>query len=90
MKNKSIPIINELCISIMHFLQEIAAQQLANYNVNLWSSDKLSKNWCCIITEITVTRQKHLAVCEDQSNTYKMMQSWRWYPQTIHVISELR
>jgi hypothetical protein len=44
MKNKPIPFINKLCISIMHFLQKIAAQQLANLNGNLWSSDKLGKN----------------------------------------------
>jgi len=73
MKNKTIPITNKLCISIMHFLQEIAAQQLANLNGNLWSSDKLGKNLCCI-TEITVTGQKHLAAREDHSNTYKMIQ----------------
>jgi len=37
-----------------------------------------------------VTGQKHLAACEDHSNTYKIIQRWRWYPQTIHIISKWR
>jgi len=37
-----------------------------------------------------VTGQKHLAAHEDRSNKYKMIQRWRWYPQTIHVKSEWR
>lgn len=83
MENKPIPIsvitVLVLCISAMRSQHSSWLSKVETHGVK--KKKTLSKYWCCIRIEVTVTRQTFSHAHEDHSNTYKMIPGSRQYSQ---------